>query len=386
MKRSVRKTKSPRRKAARGSRKRGVYAVVGLGYIAQAAVLPAFAHARNSELVALVSDDPVKLDKLGRKYRIERRVHYDQYDGLLRSGEIDAVFIALPNSMHADFTIRAAQAGVHVLCEKPMATTSSECLAMIDAADKGDVKLMIGYRLHFEAGNLDAIGVVRSGRLGEPRIFTSEFTMQVDDDENIRLEAELGGGPIWDIGIYCINAARYLFRSEPSEVFAMLERNAEGRFSEVEEMATASLRFPDDRLASFTCSFGASDASSYRVIGTRGSLRVEPAYGHAVEVTHHMTLRGRTRHKTYPKRDQFAPELVHFSDCIRSDRTPATSGSEGLNDVRIIETLYESARLGRPLALSLDEPDQRPGPREEIRRPPVAKQPLVHAASPREDR
>jgi glucose-fructose oxidoreductase len=207
--------------------------------------------------------------------------------------------------------------------------------------------------------------------------------MQVNDEQNIRLEGELGGGPIWDIGIYCINAARYLFQSEPVEVFAMLEGRSERRFSEVEEMATACLRFPGDRLASFTCSFGASDASSYRLIGTKGSLRVEPAYGHATAITHHMTLRGRTRRKLYPKRDQFAPELVHFSDCVRSDRTPATSGSEGLNDVRIIETLYESSRLGRPLGLKLDEPAERPDPDEQIRRPPIPKQRLVRAASPR---
>jgi predicted dehydrogenase len=186
----------------RGSSKRKIrYAVVGQGYISQIAVLPAFAHARrNSELAALISDDPLKLKKLGRKYDVHRLYSYDQYDACLSSGEIDAVYIALPNNMHRDYTERAARAGVHILCEKPMAVTEEDCEAMIRAAGASHVKLMIAYRLHFEATNLKAVQIARNGKLGELRIFNSLFTMQVEKD-NIRLKKGLGGGTLYDIGI-----------------------------------------------------------------------------------------------------------------------------------------------------------------------------------------
>ena len=184
------------------------WAVVGLGYIAQVAVLPGFKHASNAELKALVSDDPMKLKKLGRKYGVELLVPYEEYETLLESGQVDAVYIAVPNHLHRDFTVAAARHGVHVLCEKPMAVTERDCTAMIDAAFDGGIKLMVAYRLHFEEANLEAARIVRSGRLGEPRIFSSIFTMQVEDPDNIRLKAASGGGTLYDIGIYCINAAR----------------------------------------------------------------------------------------------------------------------------------------------------------------------------------
>jgi predicted dehydrogenase len=144
------------------------YAVVGLGHIAQVAVLPAFEHARkNSSLAALVSDDPVKLKELGDRYAIENRYSYQQFDDCLQSGAIDAVYIALPNHLHAEYSVRAAEAGIHVLCEKPMAVTEDECQKMLAAAELSSVRLMIAYRLHFEKTNLEAIEIVRSGVLGE---------------------------------------------------------------------------------------------------------------------------------------------------------------------------------------------------------------------------
>src|SRR5919106_1583704 len=197
------------------------YAVVGLGHIAQVAVLPAFGNARrNSKLAALVSGDPVKLEELGKKYHVEQRYSYDRYDEMLKSGEVDAVYIALPNSLHAEYAIRAAQAGVHVLVEKPMALIEEQCERMAQAARDARVKLMVAYRLHFERANLEAIEVARSGRIGEPRAFNSTFTMHVVPG-NIRVQSALGGGVLYDIGIYCINAARGLFRDEPVEVRAM---------------------------------------------------------------------------------------------------------------------------------------------------------------------
>jgi glucose-fructose oxidoreductase len=179
------------------------YAVVGLGHIVQAAVLPAFAHAnRNSVLVSLVSDDAAKRREIAKKYKVDQAYSYEEYERCLEG--VDAVYIGLPNSMHAEFTIRAARAGVHVLCEKPMAVTVQECRRMISACDSHRVKLMIAYRLHFEEINLKVIDLIRRGRIGEPKFFSSSFSMTVRPG-NIRTQDELGGGTLYDIGVYCLN-------------------------------------------------------------------------------------------------------------------------------------------------------------------------------------
>lgn len=358
------------------------YAVVGLGHIAQVAVLPAFAHAgRNSQLTALVSDDPVKRKKLARQYGIKQTYSYAAYDECLAGGYIDAVYIALPNHLHCDYSVRAARAGIHVLCEKPMAVTEQECEQMIEAADLHRVKLMIAYRLHFEEANMKAAYLVESGKLGEPRLFNSVFTMQVRDMD-IRLQQETGGGTLYDIGIYCINAARYLFKDEPIEVSAFSVHGSDRRFKEVDEMTGATMRFPHDRLATFICSFGGADVSAYDVVGTKGHLRVDPAYEYVGELKHELTLNGSSKTRKFKRRDQFAPELLYFSDCILKGRSPEPSGKEGLIDVRIIRALYDSAESGRPVSLSVPKKARRPTLSQEIKRPPVKKPRLVHTVSP----
>ncbi|HEX2197758.1 MAG TPA: Gfo/Idh/MocA family oxidoreductase [Burkholderiales bacterium] len=354
------------------------YAVVGLGHIAQVAVLPAFGNSRrNSKLAALVSGDPVKLEELGAKYGVEHRCGYDGYDALLKSGAVDAVYIALPNSLHCDYAVRAAEAGVHVLVEKPMALTEAECERMARAARDAGVKLMVAYRLHFERANLEAIEVARSGRIGEPRLFNSTFSMHVVPG-NIRVKSELGGGVLYDIGIYCINAARGLFRDEPLEARAA----ASGSIGDVEESISCTLRFPHERLATFTCSFGAADVSEYRLVGTKGDLVVEPAYEYAMALQHRLTLDGEVKERRFAKRDQFAPELLYFSDCVLKNQDPEPSADEGLADVRVIRALYQSAESGRPVELAPFEKRARQSLEQEIRRPPVDKPPTVHAQAP----
>jgi predicted dehydrogenase len=370
------------KKNGRPAHKKVRYAVVGLGHIAQAAVLPAFAHAsKNSELVALVSGDEMKRRRLSRRYDVPYTFSYDDYEKCLKSGEVDAVYIALPNSMHCEYTVGAARAGVHVLCEKPMAVTERECEEMIRETEQHQVKLMIAYRLHFEEANLKAVELVQSGKLGEPRLFNSVFSFQVKEGD-IRLEQEKGGGTLYDIGIYCINAVRYVFRQEPVEVCAFTVKGTERRFKEVDEMTSALLRFPDERLAAFTSSFGVSDVSFYEVVGTKGSLRVEPAYEYQGELRHTLTLSGKEQQRTFAARDQFAPELLYFSDCILKDREPEPNGTEGLHDVRIIEALYRSARRGKSVRLKPIRRTRRPTLAQQIRRPPVEEPALVHARAP----
>jgi predicted dehydrogenase len=357
------------------------YAVVGLGHIAQAAVLPAFAHARrNSVLTALVSDDPEKLKQLGRRYHVNLTYSYEQYDDCLRSGAVDAVYIALPNNMHAEYSIRAAKAGVHVLCEKPMAVTERECQLMIRAARKHKIKLMIAYRLHFEEANLKAIEIVKSGKLGESRLFNSLFGLQVKEG-NIRTQAELGGGTLYDLGVYCINAARHLFQSEPVEAFAYNAARDDRRFKEIDEMTSALMRFPGERTASFTTSFGSADMASYEIIGTKGKLRVDPAYEYVMALKHYLTINGKTRSRRFAKRDQFAPELLYFSECILNDVEPEPSGEEGLADVRVVRALYRAAKTGRPVKIRSVSIRKRPTLKQEKRRPPVAKPKLIRVES-----
>jgi len=359
------------------------YAVVGLGYISQVAVLPAFAHAtENSQLTALVSDDPIKLKELAKKYEVDLTCSNDEYDDCLSSEMVDAVYIALPNNMHREYAVRAARAGVHVLCEKPMALTEEACKDMISAADENDVKLMIAYRLHFDEANLKAVEIVQSRKLGEPRIFNSLFTMQVEEG-NIRLDKKLGGGTLYDIGIYCINAARYLFQEEPIEVFAFSANNGEKRFKEVDEMTSGVLRFPAERLATFTTSFGSAALSFYQVIGTKGNLVVDQAYSYAEERKHELTVDGKTEKTSFPKRDQFAAELLYFSECVMKDEDPEPSGTEGLIDVQIIRSLYRSAASGKPVRLDLPERKKRPTMKQDIKRPAVTKPKLVRAKGPR---
>jgi glucose-fructose oxidoreductase len=208
------------------------------------------------------------------------------------------------------------------------------------------------------------------------------FTMQVKDPENIRLKHDTGGGPVWDLGVYCINAARYLFRDEPTRVWATAANNGDRRFSEIEEMATAVLRFPNERLASFTCSFGATDVSAYRLVGTKGHLRLDPAYEYAEALSQELTVNGRRTRRSFPKRDQFAPALLYFSDCVLQDREPEPSGWEGLADVRVIEAVYRSMAFGEVVELPSMEKRRRPSMRQEIRRPPVSRPPLVRARAP----
>ena len=354
------------------------YAVVGLGHIAQVAVLPAFAHARrNSTLAALVSDDAAKRKELARRYKVPA-FSYDDFDQVLE--EVDAVYIALPNSMHAEYTIRAANAGVHVLCEKPMAVTTDECERMIEACRTNRVKLMIAYRLHFEEINLKGVDLVRRGRIGEPRYFNSSFSMTVRGG-NIRTKRELGGGTLYDIGIYCINAARYLFRAEPLEVSAVSVHSGSRKLADVDETTAAILRFDGGRVASFVCSFNAADEASYRVVGTKGQLVVDDAYEYAKGLSYELTVGERTTRKRIGKRDQFAPELLHFSDCIRRNVEPEPSGEEGLQDVRIIEALYESADTGKVVTLPAHREARRPSGRQIIRRRGVRKPSLVRARS-----
>lgn len=357
------------------------FAVVGIGYFAQAHVLPAFKQARDAELVALVSDDPVKLRKLGRKFKVPILTDYEHYPELLASGDIDAVYIVTPHDLHTDFAMLAAREGIHVLCEKPLAITSEDCEAMVEECRRANVRLMTAYRLHYQPGNLAAIKACHDGSIGDPRVFDSVFSFQVAKG-NTRTQADHGGGPLWDIGIYCINAARYIFRDEPTEVTAFKVQGDDRRFKEVEEGVGCIMRFPGERVATFTVSYGVSAAAFYTVMGTKGYVCLDEAYELVSPMVLEIGTGERTRTRKFPKTDQVAPEIVRFCEAVRTGKDPEPSGKEGLIDVRIIEAIRESIRTGKAVAVHGPTRTRRPTRRQRMTRPGHAMPKLIHAQTP----
>jgi predicted dehydrogenase len=330
----------------------------------------------------LVSDDPIKLKKLSRKYGVEITCGYAEYESLMKSGDVDAVYIATPNAHHRAFVELAARHGIHVLCEKPLAVTSDDSKAMVKVCEQNNVKLMTAYRLHFDDANLKCIQLARSGKLGELRMFSSVFSFQIEDPENIRLKRDLGGGPLHDIGVYCINAARYLFQDEPTEVSAIAESTEDPRFAEIDEMIAVTMKFPDHRIANFTISFGAAASADYELVGTKGRLRLENAYEYSAARKLTVQIGDKKEVRPFAKHDQFAPELIYFSDCVLRDRVIEPSGEEGLIDVEIVEAIQQSIDRGRPVPLDPDWKGERPSPRMQIIRKGIREPSGVHVTGP----
>lgn len=361
------------------------YGVVGLGHIAQTAILPGFANAKkNSELVALISQDEEKLEVLAKEYKVPLTYKYDELEECLKSGAIDALYVATPNDLHKVNVELAAKYNVHILCEKPMAVTAEECRRMEKIAHDHKVFLMIAYRLHFESANLEAIKLCRDEKIGELKFFNSIFSFQIDDKKNIRLgPQDLGGGPIYDIGVYCINAARYLFQSEPVEVSALATSSRDARFNKTDENTSVILRFPGGRIANFTVSFGSYDSSEYDIVGSTGRIRLENAYDYAQTMKLRLTQEGKKEKiKEYKKRDQFSAEMIYFSDCILNNKKPEPSGLEGLADVKVIEAINKSLETGRAISLEPVHKTVRPSKRQEITKHGIKKGKTIHVTSP----
>jgi predicted dehydrogenase len=357
--------------------KKARYAVIGAGNIAQVAVLPAFKHAKsNSEVVAVISNDSEKRLQLSKEYDLELFGDYDDLEPILKEGAVDALYVSTPNSVHKQCVLRAAAAGVHVLCEKPLATSVADCEEMGDACRKAGVKLMVAYRLHFEEANLKAQELVKFGKIGDPRIFDSVFSHVVRPGD-IRERSELGGGAVFDLGVYCINAARNLFQDEPVSVFAVAQFR-----DGVDDTTTATLQFPRGRVAQFTVSNSLAAVSSYRVAGTDGDLRVEPAYEYSDKLEHYLTVDGKTSHESFGKRDQFAPELEYFSRCILEDHDPEPNAEEAIDDLRVVEALLQSAASGKCVPLEPRQRERRPNMSQEAHKPAVAKQQPINAPTP----
>ena len=321
--------------------------MVGAGWISQIAFMPGIEQTGNSEMTAIVSGNRANAEKLATFYGIEHIFSYEQYDDMLRQGIVDAVYIALPNSMHADYAIRAAKAGVHALVEKPLAITVAECEAMIAAADKAGVFLMTAYRLHNEPGTIEVLETHPPRR--DRRSAPVQFGVLLP--RGARQSPPQGRALGWclqDIGVYCMNAARHVFGTEPTEAVAMSGwGDGDPRFAEVEEMISATLRFPGDRLAQFIVSFGADDRDSYRVVGTKGQIEVDSAYRLDRPISLRITSGGKVTEKNFPQYDHFSGQAHYFSDCILKGIRPEPDGGDGANDVRALLAIEAASRTGQ---------------------------------------
>src|SRR6185437_6082780 len=332
--------------SAQSDQKKTGYAVIGLGRIASH-FMPATRATSNSRVTALVSGHRDKALRIAAQYGIPESSIYshENFDSIASNKAVDAVYVALPNSMHAEYTARAAKAGKHVLCEKPMAISVAECESMIAACKSAGVKLMIAYRCQYEPIHLKAISLIRSGAIGKVQAIEAAFGFNIEPGE-WRLEKKMsGGGPMVDVGIYALNASRYLTGEEP-ESFAAFSSviDHDGRFNQVEENLSWTTRFPSGILAACNTTYGADMTGFFKVHGSKGWIDVNPAFNY--EGLH---LRARypganldmpsTAHDPY----QFQAEAEHFSHCVQNNLEPKTPGEEGLRDIRYIAEIYRVA-------------------------------------------
>lgn len=334
--------------------KKSGWAIVGLGQLALEEIMPAFAACKRSEPVALVSGHRDKALEVARAHGIAEDAIYDygNFDRIADDPRIDVVYIVLPNSMHAEFTIRALKAGKHVLCEKPMAVTVEEALAMEEAAGAAGRKLGIAYRLHYEPMNRKVMEWCREKKYGRVKAFTSS-NCQTVEAPNIRLSGKLGGGPVGDVGVYSINAARYVLNEEPAEVTAYAcKPEDDPRFREVPESVTFVMRYPSGAVASCLCSFGVAESRRYRVHCEKGYIDMDPAFSYR-------GLRLRTNAKeagltqtaeiVIAPVNHFTEEMDGFSAAVQGEAEVITPASMGIADMRIVAAVGKSIRSGAPV-------------------------------------
>jgi predicted dehydrogenase len=328
------------------------FCIVGLGRISLGHFMPACKTSQKAEVVAFVSGHREKAEKYAAEYTVPAKniYSYSNYDEIAANKDIDAVYIALPNSMHAEYTIRAANADKHVLCEKPMATTVRDSQSMINACRAANKKLMIAYRCQYESTNLHAIQLIREGKLGTIQAIESANGF-VEKAGEWRLKHKLaGGGPLMDMGVYSLNACRFLTAEEPAHLEAFCSViDKDGRFTDVEENVGWTMRFPSGIVASCNTSYGANMPGFVRVHGSNGVLNLEPAFSYQ-GISLKADIHGEAPiEETNPAKDpaQFVSEADHFADCIFENKEPKSNGDEGLRDMQYMAEIYKAC--GRSL-------------------------------------
>jgi predicted dehydrogenase len=354
---AVAATASGREKSTRRPDGKLGFAVVGIGKLSLGEIIPALHKTENAYLAALVSGHPDKAHRVAAENGVpaDAIYNYDNYDQIAHNPNIDIVYIVLPNNMHAEYTIRALKAGKHVLCEKPMASTVEDAEAMVAAAKAANRHLMIAYRCLTEPLNVEAMRQVRSGGLGKPRLVITKMVRQStlsDPSDAWRLDMKMsGGGALADMGIYGINGSRYLLNEEPVEVRATSQTDkSDPRFQTVEDLYAWEFKFPSGAIAQGSTSFDASDTMGYEVYGEHKRIVADPGcfYGG----NHLYLVQGGDR-KEIPihEIDHFAREMDWMADVVNGKKQMLAPGEEGLQDMRLIHAIMESAQKnGAPVA------------------------------------
>ena len=335
------------------------YAIVGLGHLTLNQILPAFGECKKSKVVALVSGSPEKMQKVAAQYGVKKEscYSYADYDKLRDNKEVQVIYIVLPNGMHAEYTIRGAQAGKHILCEKPMANSAAECQAMIEACSKAGKKLMIAYRIQYEPHNRMVREMVQSQQFGKVKSIIANNGQNSDNPDHWRFKKALaGGGSLPDVGLYCLNTIRYVLGEEPTEVSAYIHSTpGDPRFTEVEEQVNWLMKFPSGVQASCATSYGHHDDKNYKVLADTGWIKMDPAFpyqGLKLMTSQAQGSENQAIEHDMGQKNHFATEMDHFSDCLMNNKQPFTPGEEGLQDQKIIEAIYQSAREGKPVKLA----------------------------------
>ena len=352
------KAQTKTKAAATASSDKVGFAVVGLGKLALGQIIPGLKVAKNAKLVAVVSGHPDKAKRVAAENGLpaDAIYGYDDYDRIAKDPRIQVVYIVLPNAMHAEHTLRAFKAGKHVLCEKPMATSLDDAEAMIAAAKAAKRQLMIAYRCHYEPQNLDIMRRLRSQSLGKPRLVNTTMGRQADLADPFdawRLDGVMsGGGALADMGIYGVNAARYLLNEEPVSVRAWAQTDrTDPRFKTTEDLIDWQFRFPSGVIANGSTSFNCAPTMGYEVICERGRLVGDPAAfygGNRLTV-----IQGGQPQPplSLPPNDQFAREMDWMADVVRGKAPMVSPGEEGLQDMRLMKAILDSvARDGATIS------------------------------------
>ncbi len=333
-------------------------AVVGLGHLSLEQILPGFGEAKHVRVTALVSGEADKARAVAAQYGVPEKGLYDyrNFDGIKNNPDVDIVYIVLPNSMHAEYTTRAAQAGKHVLCEKPMATSVAEAERMVKACRDAGRKLMIAYRMQYNPAHRTVIEMARSKQLGELR-FMSAVNGQNDapNGQWRQIKSFAGGGSLPDVGIYCFNAFRYITGEEPFEVTGQITQpKNDPRFREIEDICTFTLRFPSGVFASGSSGYSYHENRHLRVMAAEGWFGLDPAFSYdnlTLQIGRKAGKANSEEQRRFPSHNQFATEMDDFAERIRSNQEPLTPGEEGLQDHKIIAAIYESAAGGGAVKL-----------------------------------
>jgi predicted dehydrogenase len=323
------------------------FAVVGLGAIAQSSVLPCFARSKRAALVGVVGRNKKEARRLARKYEATSFYGADEYSACLANPKVAAVYIATPPGEHAALTIQAAVAGKHVLCEKPLAANVEESAQMVEACRRNGVLLMTAYRKHFEPSCLYFKELIQNGDLGRIDVIHTAFSELHLPGVSLPwlLDAKIaGGGPLMDLGVYCVNTTRWLMDEDPVSVTAQSWAHDSVRFSDVEEGISFRLQFPNGTVVQGSSSYGAALSSLVFVQGTRGWASLTPAFPFDEE----RRLTGKIRKRWFERRfkiiDEFVLEVDAFALAIQNKGVVVPDGVQGHRDMIILNAIYESAR------------------------------------------